>query len=188
MRVEHLQREYDVRVEYVNFPLHPGTPMAGQSLAELFGGGPGAEARIRQSQTRLRALAEAEGLPMSDRTMTYNSRLAQELGRWAADRGRGPAFHDAAFRAYFAEGKNIADTGVLADLAESVGLDRAEALQVLEDRSYREAVDADWARAVAAGVNAVPTFQADGRTVVGAQPYAVLETLVRQAGAHKRQD
>jgi len=32
---------------------------------------------------RMKALMDAEGLPYGKRTYTYNSRLAQELGKWA---------------------------------------------------------------------------------------------------------
>ncbi len=155
---------------------------------ERFGGGPGAEARIRAGQERLRGLAAREGLPMSERTMTYNSRLAQEVGKWAESRGKGPEFNRAAFHAYFVDGKNIADEDVLAALAGSVGLDPAEAREVVRKRTFQKAVDRDWAESIAAGVTGVPTFTAGGRVVVGAQPYAVLETLVRRAGAVPREN
>jgi predicted DsbA family dithiol-disulfide isomerase len=36
------------------------------------------------------------------------------------------------------------------------------------------------------GITGVPTFVADGRGVVGAQPYEALERLVVLAGATKR--
>jgi len=38
---------------------------------------------------RLKNAADAEGLPWGTRKMTYNSRLAQELGKWAEEKGRG---------------------------------------------------------------------------------------------------
>jgi predicted DsbA family dithiol-disulfide isomerase len=43
----------------------------------------------------------------------------------------------------------------------------------------RKAVDADWARSRALGVTGVPTFVIGRKAVVGAQPYEVLEQLVR---------
>lgn len=185
MRIERLEREYEVQVVYVNFPLHPETPAEGISLVDLFGG-EGALPRIRASQERLKQLAAAEGLTMADRTMTYNSRLAQELGVWATEKGRGPAFHPAAFRAYFTDGRIISDPAVLAGIAASVGLDSTEAHRVMAERRYRDAVDREWAASRAAGVTAVPTYEAGGRKVVGAQPYEQLARLVEQAGAKRR--
>ncbi len=108
--------------------------------------------------------------------MTYNTRLAQELGLWAAEQGRGEPFHLAAFEAYFVEGKNLASREVLLSLAGSAGLPGQEASEVIEDRTFRDAVDEDWALARKLAITAVPTFVLDGRRLVGAQPY---EELVR---------
>jgi predicted DsbA family dithiol-disulfide isomerase len=168
----------------VDFPLHPDTPAEGISLEKLFG--PGALPRIRESQKQLKALAQAEGLPLSERNMTYNSRLAQELGVWATSKGKGPQFHLAAFRAYFVQGRNVHDLAVLAVLAREAGLDPDEARRVVSEGRYREAVDQEWTESEAAGVSAVPTFEAGGRRVVGAQPYEELARLVEAAGAKKR--
>ena len=46
-------------------------------------------------------------LPFGKREKTYNTRLAQELGKWAGQKGKGTLFHDAMFRAFFVEGMNI---------------------------------------------------------------------------------
>jgi predicted DsbA family dithiol-disulfide isomerase len=131
---------------------------------------------------RLRQVADELKLPFGERTMTFNSRLAQELGKWAEDQGRGDAFHDAVFRAYFHRGKNIARRPVLLEVCRAVGLDPAAARVVLEERSYRHAVDLDWQRSRQMGIRAVPTFVINGRQLVGAQPYAALESLVLSAG------
>ena len=72
---------------------------------------------------RLTSVAGELGLPFGRRTMTYNSRLAQELGKWTEARGVGDAFHHAVFLAYFRDGKNIGDTDVLIDLCQGIGLD-----------------------------------------------------------------
>ena len=119
-------------------------------------------------------------LPLGDREMTYNSRLAQELGKWAEQMGKGEAFHDAVFRAYFADGHNIADVNILADIATSVGLDAKEAHDMIAARTFKEAVDADWARAFELKVTAVPTFLMNGQTLVGAQPFNALVNFMLQ--------
>lgn len=172
-------------MEVVHYPLHPQTPPEGRSLLDLFGGSQAAP-RLRQAQERLKNLAEAEGLPMGERTHTYNSRLAQELGIWAEDQRRGKAFHEAVYRAYFVDGSNISDPDLLVQVAAGAGLDGGEARVVLEERSYRERVDEDWARSRRAGVDAVPTFEAGGSRLVGAEPYEALERLVVEAGARSR--
>ena len=129
---------------------------------------------------RLKQVARQEGLPFGDRTHTYNSRLAQELGKWAEEQEKGDVFHDTAFKTYFVHGKNIAQTPVLVELAESSGLDGDEARDVIEARTFMDAVDDDWTLARSLGITAVPTFYLSGQHLVGAQPYEMLEQFVIQ--------
>jgi len=151
-------------------------------LAEMFG--PGKD--INAMNKRISGLMAEEGLPYGARSHTYNSRLAQELGTWADTQEGGDALHEKIYQAYFVDNKNVGDVDVLVELAESVGLDGAEARKVVEERTFEEAVDADWDKARQMGVTGVPTYIAGGAGVVGAQPYEALEQLVEQAGAEKK--
>lgn len=182
-RIEQLEREYPIAVRWRAFPLHPDTPEEGLLIEQLFAGYP---IDLEKVRGRLRATAADLGLPFGERDRTYNSRLAQELGHWAASEGRGDAFHRAVFRAYFAEGKNIARVPVLVDLAAAVGLPREEAQAVLTARTFSESVNADWALSRARGITAVPTFVMHGSMLVGAQPYGELKRLVEANGIRKR--
>ena len=146
MCIEKLKVAFTLDVRFVHFPLHPETPDEGRRLEDLFRG---RGVDVAASQARLKRLAESEGLAYGDRTMTYNSRLAQELGAWAdstAGDGRSERLHDALFRAYFVDGVNLARPKHLVTLAESVGLDPAAAADVLASRTFRDAVDQDWER------------------------------------------
>jgi predicted DsbA family dithiol-disulfide isomerase len=165
VRIEKLKKEHGVKVQWVHFPLHPDTPAQGKSLQELFAG---RNYDIEARQAEMRARMAAEGLPYGNRTHTYNSRLAQELGSWAQTQPGGEAIHDALFKAYFVEGKNIGDADVLLQVAESVGLSKEKAREVLEQRTFKDAVDQDWAKSRAYGVTGVPTFVAGRYGVVGA--------------------
>ena len=122
-------------------------------------------------------------LPFGDRRMTFNSRRAQEMGKWAESKGCGEAFHQAVFRAYFADGLNIARVAVLESIASTAGLPSADVEAVLSRGDFRMAVDRDWARSHEMGVNAVPTFVINGHRLVGAQTDAALADLVRSAPA-----
>ncbi len=141
---------------------------------------------IPQAMARLKKVAGELGLPWGERKRTYNSRLAQELGKWAESKGKGDAFRDAVFRAYFVDGRNIAKPDVLAEVAKTAGLSEKEAGEVLQARSFRDAVDADWSLAGSMGIEAVPTFVIDGGELVGAQPYEALEGLLLDHGVKRR--
>jgi predicted DsbA family dithiol-disulfide isomerase len=179
VRIEKLKAEHNVKVEWVHFPLHPDTPMEGRALADLFAGRSPEQRKAMQAQ--MKARMDAEGLPYGERTHTYNSRLSQELGKWADTQPGGEAFHDAMFRAYFVDARDISNTDVLLEIVGQVGLSVDAAREVLEKRTFKAAVDADWKLSREYGITGVPTFVIGRRGVVGAQPYEALEQLVREA-------
>jgi predicted DsbA family dithiol-disulfide isomerase len=178
VRIEKLQQEHNVKIEWVHFPLHPETPAEGRSLADLFAG---RNVDRKAMHEAMKARMDAEGLPYGERTMTYNSRLAQEIGKWADTQPGGEALHDAFFRAYFVDARDISQPAVLLEIVERAGLSVEGAREVVDKRTFKAAVDADWALSRQYGVTGVPTFVAGKYGVVGAQPYEVLEELVRRA-------
>ena len=183
MRIEKLRQTFDIELRHVHFPLHPETPAEGQTLEALFAG---RNVDLDAMYQRMKGMMDAEGLPYAQRTHTYNSRLAQELGAWAITQPGGEAIHDALYRAYFVDRRNIGDVDVLLEIVGEVDLPVEEARDVLAERRFQAAVDADWELSRRYGVTGVPTFVAAQQGVVGAQPYEVLEQLVEAAGATRR--
>ena len=180
MRIEKLQQTFKIDLKLVHFPLHPDTPAEGRSMADFYASR-GMDAH--QMYLQMKARMDDEGLPYGERTHTYNSRLAQELGKWGDTVDGGEVLHDAFYRGYFVDRHNIGDPQVLLDIVKARGLSVDSAREVLEQRSFRDAVDADWAKSQQAGVTGVPTFVAGGYGVVGAQPYEALEQLMGEIGA-----
>jgi predicted DsbA family dithiol-disulfide isomerase len=178
VRIEKLRTEHNVTIEWVHFPLHPETPAEGQSLDDLFRG---RNVDRKAMHAQMKARMDAEGLPYGERSMTYNSRIAQELGKWADTQPGGEAIHDALFRAYFVEARDISQPAVLLDIVKAVGLPVDKAREVIEQRTFKDAVDADWKLSREYGITGVPTFVAGRYGVVGAQPYEALEALVEKA-------
>ncbi len=182
-RLKRIRGYYDIEVKLVHFPLHPETPAEGRKLQHLFSCGP---EEIAEKNNRMRGLLEAEGLQFKDRTHTYNSRIAQEIGTWAETQDGGEAIHDKFFEAYFVEGRNVGDTRVILDVVTDAGLNTAEAHLVIKERRFKAAVDEDWSKSHQYGVTGVPTFVAAGKSLVGAQPVTALEQLMSEIGAKKR--
>lgn len=163
----------------MHFPLHPDTPDEGLTLEQLFMGRgmdiPAAKARMVQ-------LMAAEELPYGERSMTFNSRLAQELAKWAETQPGGDRIHDALFRAYFVDGLNIGQIEILVDLVQQLGLDGTAARDVLASRRFQSEIDADWERSRSLGITGVPTFVLGDAIAVGAQPYETLERWFLESG------
>lgn len=176
-RVERIRQNFDVDVQWVYFPLHPDTPKEGLLLTDLFAG---RNFDLNAAHARLKNLMDAEGLKFNQRTHTYNSRLAQELAK-AFD-----AVRDPLYRAYFEEAKNIGDVEILVGIAKSAGVPEPDARRVLAERSFKQAVDADWEKARRNGITGVPSFVAGNQKLTGAHPYEELERLMIAAGAKPR--
>ena len=182
-RVKRLKEEYDIEVKLVHFPLHPETPAEGRSLQELFRCGP---EEIEAKNNNMKGVMKGEGLPYSERSHTYNSRLAQETSKWAETKLGGEAIHDKIYESYFVNRLNVGDIEVIIDIVKSIGLGEDEARAVIKERRFKDAIDADWAKSHAYGITGVPTFVATGQSLVGAQPYEMLEQLMTTTGAKKR--
>jgi len=172
-----------VAVRWTAYPLRTDIPAEGISLEVLF---PGRD--IKEMNARLKKAADEAGLPFGYRTMTFNSRLAQELGKWAESKGCGDAFHDAVFRAYFVDGKNIGDVRILMELIKSLGLSRQEAEQVMETRVFKDAVDSDWSRSLQVDPEYIPSLMINGQLLVNPQQYRLFQKFMRDNKVRKRNE
>ncbi len=159
------------------FPLRPDTPEEGITMEKLF-----SERGVDpvQVQERLEQTAREENLPFGKREKTYNSRLAQELGKWAETMGVGDRIHDAIFRACLVDGKNIGRISVLVELVEREGLPSEEAETVLKKRTFKKHVDRDWLRSREMRVRIIPTLAFNGRFLVGARDYEKMARFVER--------
>lgn len=141
---------------------------------------------VGQIVDRLRQTAASYNLPMGDIRKNYNTRLLQELGLWAQEKGKGAVFQAEGFRAYFVDNVNISDTDVLMGIVRRAGLETGEAENVMATRQYAGAVDADWNAVQELEIVAAPTFVIGKKRLVGAQSYESLATFVAAHGAGNR--
>jgi len=181
-RVKKIKNNFDIKIKLVHFPLHPETPQEGRTLLELFQSNPD---DIKEKNIRMKGLMDQEELPYIDRTHTYNSRLAQEVGAWAETMQKNTPIHDNFFEAYFVKGLNIGLEEVILDVVSNSGLDINEARSVIKDRTFKKNIDEDWKKSNEYGVTGVPTFVYSGQSLVGAQPYENLEQFLNHFGVKK---
>ena len=103
-----------------------------------------------------------------------------------AEREHGPAVQgalkEALLRAYFVEGRNVADHDTLAEIAVGAGLDPDRAATMLASEEGTHELQAELDEAHESGVTAVPTFVFAGRWAVpGAQDPEMLLRALRRA-------
>lgn len=171
--LEKLSAERPLDITWRAFPLHVDTPQEGMPLARLFNG-----RDMSAAQAQLEARMAEAGIEYHYCESIYNTRLAQELAKWAATRPGGEALHMALFRGYFVHGRNLADIDVLVEAAEAVGLEAGTARQVLEDRTFAAEVDSDWDLARQYGIGGVPAMVGGGYLLSGSQPLPALERFL----------
>jgi predicted DsbA family dithiol-disulfide isomerase len=114
-----------------------------------------------------------------DKAVVANSFDAHRFAHLAKQNDLGDEAEEALFKAYFTEGKNIADHDTLADLGASIGLDKAEVHHTLAGNKFAINVQHDIVQAQQLGVRGVPFFVMDNKYgVSGAQAVPTfLQTL-----------
>ena len=160
-------------VQWHPFQLNPDMPREGvpkrEWLEEKFGGA----AKVDAVHDRLREVARTAGLPLNPDVPKRipNTLDAHRLIHWAGVEGRQSAVVSALFRAYWVEGRDIGNRGVLADIAGAAGMDRASIVRLLDSGADADDIAARDEDARHKGVNSVPTWLIAQQYVVsGAQP------------------
>lgn len=166
-RVKKLKQVYEIDIELVHFPLHPETPIEGRKLLDLFRS---SQKDIDQKNQNMSELMKKEGLPFNNRTYTFNSRLAQEIGAWAETIEKNSSIHDYFFEAYFVHGLNIGLENVILEVVDKSGLDTKEAKNIINNRLFSDVIDQHWKKSASYGVTGVPTYVYNKQSIVGAQP------------------
>ncbi|WP_411347295.1 DsbA family oxidoreductase [Paenibacillus sp. WLX2291] len=163
-----------VQVNYKSFELDPSAerdiPLTNnQMLAQKYNT---SIEQVRQMNANVGAQAAQEGLHFEfDSMILTNSFDAHRLMQFATAKGKGEEMNKALFHAYFTESRHIGDHDTLADIATAVGLDRSEALAVLNSEQYGEEVRRQERLGSQLGIQGVPFFVINDKYAVsGAQP------------------
>jgi predicted DsbA family dithiol-disulfide isomerase len=93
------------------------------------------------------------------------STLALALHSFAEEEGRGRAYRDAAHRAFFIEGLDLGDEGVLREVAQESGLDTDSAIAAAWEPDRISGLRAMREEAKSIGVHGVPTIATGERVL-----------------------
>ena len=163
----------EVEVEYHSYLLDPSMPVdyEGSQIDYLANRKGMPVEQVEAMSERITDIAKAVDLHYDfEHQIMTNTVLAHQLIHFAKQQGKQAEMKERLFKAYFVEGKHIGRVGALADLAEEVGLNRAEVVTALEAETYRPDFDADVAQAQAYGISGVPFFVINGKYgISGAQ-------------------
>ena len=130
-------------------------------------------------------MAEERGLTLTLPPVQPRSRKAHEAAEFAREAGLLDAMNRALFKAFFEDGRDLADPEVLMDIGRSVGLDENGLREALASGRYEVRVLDDEHLARQIGISGVPalivTAGAQAYLVSGAQPYETVKDVIERA-------
>ncbi len=173
MKALEAEPDHPFVIEWHPFQLNPDMPAEGMDRREYLETKFGGKENAVRVYSEIEQHATEEGLEIDFAAIkrTPNTINAHRLIHWAGIEQKQNAVVDALFAAYFKEGRDIGDTDVLADIADSAGMDAAVVRKLLKSDADIEDIRKRDAHSREMGVNSVPTFiVANRHAVPGAQP------------------
>ncbi len=176
--------DIDIEVESHSFELAPDTPdhYDGSEIDFLTTHKGMPREQVAQMLEQMTKMAELEGITFDFEKLRHaNTSRAHRVLHLAKSQGLQAEMQDRLFRAYFAEGRQLADVDTLAELGEEVGLDAEEVREAYDDEDFEAAVERDVTRARMLGVNGVPYFLFEEKYAVsGAQSAETFANVLAQ--------
>ena len=183
------QTNTEHEIHWHPFELNSNMPSAGQNLREHIMEKYGSSKEESDaSRLRMTQAGNEVGFEFNfnDDTRMHNTFNLHQLLYWAGQQGQKPMheLEQALFGAHFTDGSNISDNNVLADIAAEVGLNREEALAVLEDQRFAKEVRAEERYWQQQGIQSVPAMIFNERHLVsGAQGMDNYVNILQQLAA-----
>lgn len=174
-----------VEVQFRSFELNPNAEKINnnnihQAIAEKYGI---ILDEARSNNENIVKQAKGLGLDFNfDSLILTNSFDAHRIIHFAKDYGKNNEMVEALFKAYFTDSKNISDFNTLGDIVRSIGLDKDEAIKVLNSNKYEKEVREDEALARRYSITSVPTFIINNKFIVtGAQSEDIFLMALRNS-------
>ena len=190
-RALHKVGDHPFEIEWHPFQLNPTMPPEGMDRRDYLEGKFGGKEGAVRAYAPVVEHAEKAGLSIDFEGMkrTPNTINAHRLIHWAGLEGFQGFVVQRLFEAYFRDARDIGDSEVLADIADSVGMDAAVVTRLLASDADIEDIKQRDAHSRTMGVSSVPTFiVAQQHAVPGAQPTEVWDNVIADIMTQLEQD
>ena len=184
LRLQHLQKDYEVLVNFRFIEIHPDTPEQGITVDTLNY----SDEQWQSMMDGLIEMAQEEGIQLAPVRMLANSHRALLLAEAVKQEGREVfyKFNQSLYREYFIDGRNIGDIELLSEIARSSGVSEAVIEKAWNDEKYEKILQMNMSMAVKAGVTATPTFFIGQQQLTGAVSEAKLREAAEAAIAERK--
>jgi predicted DsbA family dithiol-disulfide isomerase len=182
LALSRLSDTVDAKIVVHPFELNPDMEPGGESIVDYLGKKYGrTPEQIAETQAMIRERGASVGFEFGSRTQVYNTFNAHRLIYWAGLQGDQLPLKMALLKAYHGDGKDPGNVDVLVEAAQSVGLDAAQAREVLESGQYAAEVRAQERNNQAMGIQSVPSIIFNRRHLMtGGQPVEAFVQGIQQ--------
>ena len=183
LRLQHLQNDYEVLVNFRFIEIHPDTPAQGTTIDTL----DYSDEQWQGMMDGLVEMAREEGITLAPVRMLANSHRALLLAEAVKKEGRDIfyAFNQALYREYFLSGRNIGDVEVLRKIAQDSGVSDSVIENAWSDAELEKILQMNMNMAVKAEVSGTPTFFIGQQRLTGAVPLSTLRQAAEAAIAER---
>jgi predicted DsbA family dithiol-disulfide isomerase len=182
--LEKLPFKDEVEVEWKSFQLDPTLdPKEAKNTFEYLKEKKGfGEAQAQQMIGQVSQMGKGAGIDFNfEKALITNTFSAHKLLHLAKKYNKSNEMEEALFIAHFIDGKNVGDLETLISLADSLGIDKEEAKNVLTSEEFDNEVNQDVLEARNNGATGVPFFVLNGKYAVsGAQPVELFVNALQQ--------
>ncbi|MCK5360284.1 MAG: DsbA family protein [Gammaproteobacteria bacterium] len=173
LRLQRLQQDYDVLINFRFIEIHPDTPQQGTTVDSL-------DYSHEQWQGMMDGLvdmAQEEGVTLAPVSLLANSHRALLLAEAVKKEGRESFYklNQALYEQYFLAGRNIGDDEILREIAKKIGVSSKVIDRAWHDPEYEKTLQLNMSMAVKAGVTGTPTFFIGQQRLTGAVSTAKLK-------------
>jgi predicted DsbA family dithiol-disulfide isomerase len=174
----------EVEIVYKAYQLNPNAPkvMVGTAYENFAKSHHMSEEGARKRFDMFTQNAKTEGLVYNyDIIQMTNTLDAHRLAKWANQFGKENELTDRFMKAYFSEGRNLADHNTLLDLIKELGLDVNKAKAILESDDFKLEAKQEMQEGASVGVQGVPFFVIDRKYgISGAQELGYFKQALEQ--------
>lgn len=183
LRLQHLQNDYEVLVNFRFIEIHPDTPAQGTTIDTL----DYSDEQWQGMMDGLLEMAREEGITLAPVRMLANSHRALLLAEAVKKQGRDIfyVFNQALYREYFLSGRNIGDVEVLRKIAQDSGVSDSVIENAWSDAELEKILQMNMNMAVKAEVSGTPTFFIGQQRLTGAVPLSTLRQAAEAAIAER---
>ena len=183
LRLQHLQNDYEVLVNFRFIEIHPDTPAQGTTIDTL----DYSDEQWQGMMDGLLEMAREEGITLAPVRMLANSHRALLLAEAVKKQGRDIfyVFNQALYREYFLSGRNIGDVEVLRKIAQDSGVSDSVIENAWTDAELEKILQMNMNMAVKAEVSGTPTFFIGQQRLTGAVPLSTLRHAAEAAIAER---